>query len=78
MKTIKEELKRRTFTGKLSGFISKIERNGQKKALNAYLAGKNYYIFGTNSITGKPNIIPVPEKWMTESQYQAFLKSQKS
>lgn len=39
---MKTKIKRR-FTGKLTGFITKEERNFSKKALKAYLAGKEHF-----------------------------------
>lgn len=40
---------KRKFTGKLDNFESGRERNFQKKALKAYIKGKEYFIFGKDS-----------------------------
>ena len=59
---IKEE-KRRFFTGKLSNFISKTERNFEKKNLRAYLKGHERFKFGRNKVTGEDNWFPVSVAW---------------
>lgn len=51
METIKEK---RRFTGKLSGFANKTERNFWNKNLWAYLRGHELFRFGISKTTGEP------------------------
>ena len=53
----------RRFTGKLGGFETKQERNFYKKALKAYVKGKERFIFGINPRTRKPQMYETPQKF---------------
>jgi hypothetical protein len=57
----KTQLKRK-FTGKLTDFQSKRERNFSKKALKAYIKGKQRFRYGSN-IKGEPQWYPVPQEF---------------
>ena len=55
----------RKFTGKLSGFSDKVQRNFYKKALKAYIRGKSEFAFGIN-----PNdLLERPMKYKTPQKY---------
>ncbi len=61
MRKDKQHIRRR-FTGKLSGFQSKAERNFAKKALKAYIKGKQRFQYGWD-IKGNPRYVPVPQEY---------------
>ncbi len=61
MKKDKVKVKRK-FTGKLTDFQSKRERNFSKKALKAYIQGKERFRYGSN-MKGEPQWFPVPQKF---------------
>lgn len=68
MSKTKQQSRRRYFTGKLSGFESKAERNFQKKNLKAYIQGKQWFVFGRNpDYLGRPMYYKTSEEWREES-----------
>lgn len=61
MRDVKEK---RRFTGKLSGFVSKQERNFCKKQLKAYLRGWTHFKYGKNT-DGTPKVHETPQEYYT-------------
>lgn len=63
---IKEQKIRRSFGGKLDGFISSLEEVHEKRHLKAYLKGTKYFRHGyvTNNFGNRePNYFNVIENW---------------
>lgn len=68
-----EQPKRRKFTGKLTGFAIRFNKDGSRdnsesnywgKALRAYLKGKPQFRFGKSIVTGDIAWYKTPEAWV--------------